>query len=424
MTTATAPSTETSASSRDVYDVLRERGFVYQCSDEPGLRRALDAGPVTLYYGCDPTADSLHLGHLIGVMAMSHLQRAGHRPIALVGGGTTMIGDPTDRAAARRIMTPEEIDANAAAIRRQLEHYLDLSAGQASMVDNAEWLRPLNYIEFLRDYGRYFSVNEMLRMETYRTRLEAGLTFLEFNYVLLQAYDFLELHRRAGCTLQIGGSDQWSNMLAGTQLVRRAVGGQAFALTWPLLMDPSGAKMGKSAGTEQVWLSPVRTPPYAFYQHFVNIPDDDVRRNLALYTFLPMEEIEGLTAAGGATLREAKRRLAFETTSLAHGREAAEAAEAAARALFGGSGGAPDADTVPTVEIDRGRLEAGIPAVDLLVESGIADSKNRARQLIEQGGAYLNDERLVGRTVTLADLREGALLLRQGKKRYLRVVPR
>ena len=262
MSTVTAPETETPAPARDVYDVLQERGFVYQCSDEAGLRRALGAGQVTLYYGCDPTADSLHLGHLIGVMAMSHLQRAGHRPVALVGGGTTMIGDPTDKTAARRIMPPEEIDANAAVIRTQLQRYLDLSPGQALMVDNAEWLRPLNYIEFMRDYGQYFSVNEMLRMETYRTRLETGLTFLEFNYALLQAYDFLELYRRFGCTLQIGGSDQWSNMLAGTQLIRRADGGQAFALTWPLLMDASGEKMGKTAAGEQVWLSAERTPPY------------------------------------------------------------------------------------------------------------------------------------------------------------------
>jgi tyrosyl-tRNA synthetase len=425
MSTVTAPSTETPARGRDVYDVLRERGFVYQCSDEAGLRQALAAGQVTLYYGCDPTADSLHLGHLIGVMAMSHLQRAGHRPIALVGGGTTMIGDPTDRAAARRIMSPEEIDANAAAIRRQLEHYLDLTEGRALMVDNAEWLRPLNYIEFMRDYGQYFSVNEMLRMETYRTRLEGGLTFLEFNYALLQAYDFLELFRRYGCSLQIGGSDQWSNILAGTQLIRRADAGQAFALTWALLTDPSGAKMGKSVGTDQIWLSPERTTPYDFYQHFVNIPDEDVRRYLGVYTFLPMEEIEALTATGGAALREAKRRLAFEVTALAHGREAAEAAESAARALFGGAGASPaSSDAVPTAEIDRDRLERGVPAADLLVEVGLVESKNRSRQLIEQGGAYLNDQRLEPRLVTTADLREGALLLRQGRKRYLRVLPR
>jgi tyrosyl-tRNA synthetase len=336
-----------------------------------------------------------------------------------------MIGDPTDRAAARRIMSPEEIDANAAAIRRQLEHYLDLTEGRALMVDNAEWLRPLNYIEFMRDYGQYFSVNEMLRMETYRTRLETGLTFLEFNYALLQAYDFLELFRRYGCNLQIGGSDQWSNILAGTQLIRRADAGQAFALTWALLTDPSGAKMGKSVGTDQIWLSPERTTPYDFYQHFVNIPDEDVRRYLGVYTFLPMEEIEPLTATGGAALREAKRRLAFEVTALAHGREAAEAAESAARALFGGAGTAPaSTDAVPTAEIDRDRLERGIPAPDLLVEVGLVESKNRARQLIEQGGAYLNDQRLEPRLVTTADLREGALLLRQGRKRYLRVLPR
>jgi tyrosyl-tRNA synthetase len=321
-------------------------------------------------------------------------------------------------------MSPEEIDANAAAIRTQLQRYLDLSPGQALMVDNAEWLRPLNYIEFLRDYGRYFSVNEMLRMETYRTRLEAGLTFLEFNYALLQAYDFLELYRRSGCTLQIGGSDQWSNMLAGTQLIRRADGGQAFALTWPLLMDAAGEKMGKTAAGEQVWLSAERTPPYTFYQHFINVSDEDVRGLLLQYTFLPIEEVDALTAAGGAALREAKRRLAFETTALAHGREAAEEAESATRALFGGAGDGSGAAGVPTVEIERTRLAAGIPAAELLVEVGLVESRNRARQLIEGGGAYLNDERLTARSVGEADLRYGAMLLRQGKKRYLRVVPR
>jgi tyrosyl-tRNA synthetase len=419
-----APSDETPARGRDVYDVLQERGFVYQCSDEAGLRRALADGQVRLYYGCDPTADSMHLGHLFGVMAMAHFQRAGHVPIALVGGGTTMIGDPTDRAGARRIMSLGEIEANGAAIRRQLEHYLDLSAGQAEIVDNAEWLMPLNYIEFLRDYGQYFSVNEMLRMETYRTRLESGLTFLEFNYALLQAYDFLELYRRYGCILQIGGSDQWANILAGTQLIRRADDGQAFALTWPLLMDASGTKMGKTSGSEQVWLSPARTSPYDFYQHFVNVPDDDVRRNLGLYTFLPMDEIEALTAEGGAALREAKRRLAFEVTALAHGPAEAERAAAAARALFEGGDAPGAAAAVPTTEIPRADLEAGISAVDLLHRTGLVASRGVARRLLAQGGAYLNGTRLgMDDVITPSHLRDGALLLRQGRKQYRRVVP-
>ena len=350
---------------------------------------------MTLYYGCDPTANSLHLGHLIGVMAMSHLQRAGHRPVALVGGGTTMIGDPTDKTAARRIMPPEEIDANAAVIRTQLQRYLDLSPGQALMVDNAEWLRPLNYIEFMRDYGQYFSVNEMLRMETYRTRLETGLTFLEFNYALLQAYDFLELYRRSGCTLQIGGSDQWSNMLAGTQLIRRADGGQAFALTWPLLMDASGEKMGKTAAGEQVWLSAERTPPYDFYQHFINVPDEDVRRHLLQYTFLPIEEVDALDRRRG---RRPARREASPGLRDHHpgprARGGRRSASAPRRPSSAAGATAREPPGVPTVEIDRARLSAGIPAVDLLVETGLVGSRNQARQLIEGGGAYLHDERL------------------------------
>jgi tyrosyl-tRNA synthetase len=424
MTTVTAPETETPAPARDVYDVLQERGFVYQCSDEAGLRRALGAGKVTFYCGFDPTADSLHIGNLVGIMAMAHLQRAGHEPVALVGGGTTMIGDPTDRNAARRIMTREEIDANAQEFKRQLSRFLEISQGHGFMVDNADWLLGLNYIGFLRDYGQHFSVNEMLRMETYRTRLETGLTFLEFNYVLLQAYDFLELYRRYGCTLQIGGSDQWSNVLAGAHLIQRVEKVEAFALTWPLLMDRSGGKMGKSQASGQVWLDPQKTSPFEFFQHWINIDDANVARELAVFTFLPLPEIRALTAAGGASLREAKRRLALEVTALVHGQPAAADADRAAQALFGGGGDGSGAAGIPTVEIDRARLSAGIPAVDLLVETGLVGSRNQARQLIEGGGAYLHDERLTARPVGEADLRDGALLLRQGKKRYLRVVPR
>src|SRR5688500_18590066 len=252
----------------NAFDVLQERGFVYQCSDEAGLRKRLAEGSLSFYHGIDPTADSLHIGHLGGVRALAHLQRCGLRPVALVGGGTTMIGDPTDKAAARRILTREEVDANAGAIKRQLARFLDFSEtadqpeGRAIMVDNAEWLLELKYIEFLRDYGRYFSVNEMLRMETYRSRLETGLSFLEFNYALLQAYDFLELYRRHGCSLQIGGSDQWSNILAGAHLIQRCEAGEAYALTWPLLTDSSGEKMGKTSASGQVWLDPARTPPF------------------------------------------------------------------------------------------------------------------------------------------------------------------
>jgi tyrosyl-tRNA synthetase len=416
---------------RNAYDVLQERGFIYQCSDEAGLRQALARGPVTFYGGFDPTADSLHIGHLVLVMAMAHLQQAGHRPVALVGGGTTMIGDPTDRTSSRRIMTPEEIDANARVFKRQLARFLDFSEtpeypeGRGIMVDNAEWLRPLNYLEFMRDYGKYFSVNDMLRMETYRTRLETGLTFLEFNYVLLQAYDFLELYRRHGCSLQVGGSDQWSNVLAGADLIRKAEGGQAFALTNRLLMDETGQKMGKSSARGQVWLDPAKTSPYDFYQSWINIDDDEVYDRLTFYTFLPMEEIRALTSVPGEALRAAKERLAFEVTKLVHGEAEARQAQSAAHVLFGTASlqELATAETVPTTELDRARLDAGISTVDLLVHAGLADSKGAAKRLVDQGGAYLNGTRLEQRTVTADDLHEGILLLRAGKKRYQRVKP-
>ena len=428
--TAERSSTERAPPRRDAYSVLQERGFIYQCSDEAGLRRALAAGPVTFYVGFDPTGNSLHIGHLVQVMAMAHLQRAGHRPIAVVGAGTTMIGDPTDRTSGRRIMSREEIDANAAIFRRQLSQFLDFSEspeypeGRGIMENNADWLRPLNYIAFLRDYGRYFSVNEMLRMETYRTRLEGGLTFIEFNYALLQAYDFLELYRRYGCRLQIGGSDQWSNILAGADLIRKVEGGEAYALTLQLLADPTGQKMGKTSASGQVWLDPAQTPPYDFYQHWINADDPAVGRLLAYYTFLPLEEIAALTAAQGEALRSAKERLALEVTTLVHGEAAAAEAQRAARVLFGTA--TPEelatSEAVPTTELDRAQLEAGISAADLLVFIGLADSKGAARRLLEQGGAYLNGERLAARMVSTADLRDGMLLLRAGKKRHRRLI--
>ncbi|CAA9276689.1 MAG: Tyrosyl-tRNA synthetase [uncultured Chloroflexi bacterium] len=427
MAIATAPTdAQANAAQRNAYDVLQERGLVYQCSDEAGLRQQLAAGQISFYHGIDPTADSLHIGHLVGVMAMARLQRCGLRPVALVGGGTTMIGDPTDKTAARRIMTREEIDANAQAIKGQLSRFLDFGPGGAIMVDNAEWLLALNYIAFLRDYGRYFSVNEMLRMETYKTRLETGLSFLEFNYALLQAYDFLELYRRHGCTLQIGGSDQWSNVLAGANLIKRCESAEAYALTWPLVSDASGQKMGKSQASGQVWLDPDKTSPYDYYQHWVNVDDSQVERMLMTYTFLPADEVRALATDPGAGLRRAKETLAFEATTLAHGEDEARKAQASARALFGGASldEVAESEAVPTVEMPAARLEAGLPAADLLVDAGLADSKGAARRLIDGGGAYLNNERLEQRAVTSADLLQGALLLRAGKKRYVRVVAR
>lgn len=416
----------TAATTQTAYDVLQERGLVYQCSNETALRRALGTGPITFYCGFDPTADSLQIGNVVPVMAMAHLQRAGHRPVVVVGGGTTMIGDPTDKSSARRIMTRDEIDANAQVFKRQLAGFLDLSEGRGLMVDNADWLLVLNYIAFMRDYGRYFSVNEMLRTDTYRTRLETGLTFLEFNYQLLQAYDFLELYRRYDCTLQIGGSDQWSNVLAGVDLIRRAEGAEVHALTLPLLTYANGQKMGKTASGATVWLDPDKMTPYDFYQYWINSDDAEVAKLLSVFTFLPMDEVQELTSVEGAALRTAKERLAWEVTTLAHGEAEAEKARAASRALFRGGSVAElaQAEDVPTAGVDAARLETGIAAVDLLVETGLAESKGAAKRLIEQGGAYLNGERLQTRPVTAADIQNGVILLRAGKKRYLRVVPK
>lgn len=432
MTTATPVQVPSPAAPArgDAHATLQARGFLYQCSDEAGLEKALSDGQVTFYVGFDPTAPSLHIGHLLPVMAMAHLQKAGHRPIALVGGGTTMVGDPTGRTSARPILTREEIEANAVHIRGQLSHFLDLSDGHGFLVDNAEWLLPLNYIEFLRDYGRHFSVNEMLRADAYRARLETGLSFLEFNYMLLQAYDFLEAFRRHGCTLQLGGSDQWSNILAGADLIRRVEGAPAFALTTPLLLSQSGEKMGKTAGGERVWLDSEQTSPYAYYQFWVNCDDADVERLLRFFTFLPLEEIAILAARTGEGLRDAKRRLAFEATALLHGEAEATAARTAADALFGGGDGVSRAsldvlaraESIPTVAIDRGRLATGLGILDALVAAGLADSRGAARRLVEGGGASVNESRAdIATVISESDLHDGVVILRAGRKRFVRL---
>jgi tyrosyl-tRNA synthetase len=403
-----------------VLDNLIERGYVQDVSDVEGLRRALER-PVTLYCGYDPSAASLHVGNLLSIMMLAHFQRAGHRPIAVVGGGTGMVGDPSGKTAQRPILTLEEIEHNLQGIRRQLERYLDFSQDRALIVNNADWLLPLNYIAFLRDIGRHFSVNQMLAAETYKTRLETGLSFIEFNYMLLQAYDFLHLFRTQRCLLQIGGSDQWANCLAGADLIRRIEGAEAFVLVAPLLTTASGQKMGK---TERgaVWLDPALTSPYEYYQYWINIDDRDVERLLALYTFLPMDEVRALGRLEGAASREAKERLAYEATSLTHGEEAADEARAASRALFGGDG--DRAEAAPSTHRPAESLRAGVPVVELLVETGLAASRGAARTLILQGGAYLNGERVSApdMKVSLEDVRGGALLLRAGKKRYHRVL--
>ena len=402
----------------NVYDLLVARGFVEQVSDEEGIRAALEK-PITCYIGYDPSASSLHAGNLLTIMTLAHMQRHGHRPIAIVGGGTGMIGDPSGRTETRQMLTEAEIQANLESLKEQIGRYVDFSAGRALILNNADWLRPLNYIDFLRDIGRHFSVNRMLAAEAYRSRLESGLSFIEFNYQLLQAYDFLHLYQQYHCILQCGGNDQWGNILAGVELVRRVADGQAYALTFPLLTTASGAKMGKTAsGT--VWLDGNRLSPYDFYQFWINVADEDVIRFLKIYTFLPLEQIEELGKLVGAEVRWAKETLAYEVTRTTHGVEEADKAREASRSLFGDGA---EAEAIPTTEVTARELGEGIAAADLFQRVGLARSKSEARRLVEQGGAYVNEEKLgdVDQVLSLDDVREEALLLRAGKKRYHRV---
>ncbi len=405
-----------------VLRTLKERGFYKQCSDETALAEALDRERVTFYVGFDPTAGSLHAGHLVQLFAMAHLQRAGHRPIALIGGGTSRIGDPSGKTAMRRMLSLEEIRTNAERFRSQMARFLDFSPQGALMLDNAEWLAGLNYIDFLREIGRHFSVNRMLGFETYKMRLESGLTFLEFNYQILQSYDFLVLFRNYGCRLQLGGDDQWGNIVAGIDLIRRVEGGEAFALTTPLLTRSDGQKMGK---TERgaLFLDPQMVSPYEFYQYWRGVPDADAGRLLRVFTFLPLSEVERLSSLRDREINAAKQTLALELTAVVHGREEAEKAREASRGVFGGGEGA-DLSSVPSAALARAELAAGINVVDLFVRAGLASSKSEARRLVEQGGAYVGGRAAgsVEAVVGAADLEEGSLLLRAGKKRYFRFV--
>jgi tyrosyl-tRNA synthetase len=404
-------------------DVLAERGFVQDTSDEVRLRAALER-PISVYCGYDPTRDSLTVGHLLSIMMLSHLQRAGHRPIALLGGGTTMIGDPTGKTEMREMLSREEIDRNAVAVKGQFERFINFDGDRALLLNNADWLLKLGYVEFLRDIGRHFSVNHLLQHETYRERLAGdGLNFIELNYALLQAYDFLHLHREHGCVLQIGGSDQWFNILAGVELIRRVEGAQAFALVSPLLMTSSGAKMGKTE-SGAVWLDARRTSPYEFYQFWVRTEDADVGRFLRLFTFLPLEEIAELERLSGAELNRAKERLAIEVTGMVHGAEAAKAARAASRAAFGGGRDAAALEHIPTTAVARVELERGLALAEALERSGLATSRGDAKRQVQGGGIYVNDRRVerLDVVLTLADLDGGQALLRKGKKQYHRLV--
>jgi len=407
---------------QNAFDTLKERGFIAQTNDEAAIRAAFGAKQLTYYIGFDPTANSLHCGSLVPIMSMAYLQRAGHKPLGLIGGGTAMVGDPSGKTEMRQMLSFEEISANGDGILGQLRRYLQLDNNAGMSANNADWLMKLNYIEFLRDIGRYFRVNEMIRAEAYRARLEReeGLSFIEFNYQLLQAYDFLQLYERHGCILQMGGDDQWSNILAGTDLIRRKHQKQAYCITFPLLTTARGEKMGKTAAGA-IWLDPARTSPYEFYQYWINTDDRDVRKFLALFTFLPMTEVERLGALQGAELNAAKEVLAYEATSLCHGEGAANEARSAARAAFHGGG---DLSAMPSTSIALGRLQDGIGLLDLFVETGLTESKGDARRLVQQGGAYVNDVVIADAQarVSAADLRDGAVMLRAGKKKYHRVL--
>ena len=402
-----------------ILDVLKERGFIAQVTFEEELYQQLET-PTTFYVGFDPTADSLTIGHYIPIMAMAHMQRAGHRPIALMGGGTGMIGDPSNRSDLRRMLTTETIDHNVACIQKQMSSFLDFSDGKALIVNNADWLRNLNYIEFLREIGVHFSVNQMLTAECYRQRMEKGLTFLEFNYMLMLGYDFLELFRRYGCRLQMGGDDQWSNMLAGADLVRRKEREKAFALTCKLLLTHDGKKMGK---TEKgaLWLDPNRTSPYQMYQYWRNVNDADVEKCLALLTFLPMDEVRRLGSLQGSELNEAKKVLALEVTALVHGREEAEKARDAASSLFGGG---DLSGSVPTTELTRAQLEEDGRLTTLLALVGLAKSRGAARKLVEQNAVRMGEEKVTDVEYRLSPdaIPADGLLLRVGKKSYHRLV--
>ena len=398
-------------------ETFEERGFFKQTTHPEELKSRVESGRICAYIGFDPTADSLHVGHLIPLMGLAHLQRDGQRVIALMGGGTAMIGDPSGKTEMRKMLTEKQLEDNVGKIKPQMERFLDFS-GDSELINNSEWLRNLNYIDFLRDIGRHFSVNRMLSFETYKVRLETGLSFLEFNYQLLQAYDFLELNKRYQCILQMGGDDQWANILSGVDLIRRVSQNEAFGWTYPLLTTASGRKMGK---TEKgaVWLDPEKTSPYEYYQYWINCEDADVEKFLTLFTFLPLNEIRELGRLQGAEIREAKSKLALETTSLAHGREEALKAEQAAKSLFGSGG---ESEDIPSTQIDPSSLLQGIGVFDAFRESGLCKSNGEARRLMNQGGLYLNQEPLSDPDyrITKDDFKEGSVLLRAGKKRYHR----
>ncbi len=400
-----------------VLDELLERGYIKQFTHEEETRKLLEEEKVTFYIGFDPTADSLHVGHFIAMMFMAHMQRAGHRPIALIGGGTAMVGDPSGKTDMRKMLTKEDIEHNVECIKKQMSRFIDFSDDKAILVNNADWLLNLNYVDFLREVGVHFSVNRMLTAECFKQRLEKGLSFLEFNYMLMQGYDFYELNQKYNCKMELGGDDQWSNMIAGVELVRRKAQGQAMAMTCTLLTNSQGQKMGKTVGGA-LWLDPNKTSPFDFYQYWRNVDDADVEKCLALLTFLPMDEVRRLGALEGSEINKAKEVLAYEITKLVHGEEEAKKAETAAKALF--AGGA-DMSNVPTVTITKEDL--GKTLLDVLAATKIVPSKKEGRRLIEQGGLSINGVKVedVNRLLLEEDFEDNVALIKRGKKNYNKI---
>ena len=401
----------------NVLDELLDRGYIKQFTHEEETRELLEKEKITFYIGFDPTADSLHVGHFIALMFMAHMQKAGHRPIALLGGGTAMVGDPSGKTDMRKMLTKEQIEHNVNSIKKQMEKFIDFSDGKAILVNNADWLLNLNYVDFLREIGTHFSVNRMLTAECFKQRLEKGLSFLEFNYMLMQGYDFYVLNQKYGCKMELGGDDQWSNMIAGVRLVKSKAHQDAYAMTCSLLTNSQGQKMGKTVGGA-LWLDPEKTSPFDFYQYWRNVDDADVEKCLALLTFVPMDEVRRLGALEGSQINEAKKILAYEITKLVHGEEEAKKAETAAAALF--SGGA-DMSNVPTVSISNDRI--GDELLQVLVDTGVIPSKAEGKRLVQQGGLSLNGDKVTDfkRTITEEDFKDGSALVKRGKKNYNKI---
>ena len=404
-----------------IYEELQARGLIAQVTDEPEIRELINNGGARFYIGFDPTADSLHVGHFMALCLMKRLQLAGNRPIVLVGGGTGMVGDPSGRTDMRKMMTPETIQHNCDCFKKQMERFIEFGEDKAIMVNNADWLMDLKYVELLREVGVYFSVNNMLRAECYKQRMEQGLSFFEFNYMIMQAYDFYHLHQTLGCNMQFGGNDQWSNMLAGTELIRKKTGDDAYAMTITLLLNSEGKKMGKTA-SGAVWLDPNKTSPYEFFQYWRNVDDQDVMKCMRLLTFRSLEEIEEMEHWDASRINEKKEILAYELTEMVHGKEEADKALDAARALFGAGA---DSANIPAFEVPASMLaeDGSASVIDLLVAAGICPSKSEARRAIQQGGVTVGEEKVEDLAATLshAQMEEG-VLLRRGKKTFKRII--